>query len=111
VRPNAGGGEFAGSQPMNTAVHNVHSRIHWLHCTAHGAQINDGDLSPYLTYGCWDRIQEFFTTFALAVIRVNHKARSRPHLAKSYPLFVKGLRKLEKKFQMNIYLETYRFPC
>ncbi len=31
----------AGSQPMSTAVH-----ITW-----HGAQINSGDLPPYLTYG------------------------------------------------------------
>jgi hypothetical protein len=39
--PNAGGGgEFAESQPMSTAVHN-----------AHGAQINFGDITPYLTYG------------------------------------------------------------
>jgi hypothetical protein len=33
-----GGGEVAGSQPMSTAVHT-------------GAQINFGDLTPYLTYG------------------------------------------------------------
>jgi hypothetical protein len=32
-----GGGEVAGSQPMSTAVYT-------------GAQINFGDLSPYLTY-------------------------------------------------------------
>ncbi len=39
---NAGGGDgVAGSQPMRTAVH-----ITW-----HGAQINFGDLTPYLTYG------------------------------------------------------------
>ncbi len=35
-----GGGGVAGSQPMSTAVH-----ITW-----HGAQINFGDLPPYLTY-------------------------------------------------------------
>jgi hypothetical protein len=35
-----GGGRFAGSQPMRTAVH-----ITW-----HGAQINFGDLKP--SYGC-----------------------------------------------------------
>jgi hypothetical protein len=34
-----GGGEVAASQPMRTAVHN-----------ARGAQINLGDLTPYLTY-------------------------------------------------------------
>jgi hypothetical protein len=33
------GGRVAGSQPMNTGVHN-----------AHGAQINCGDLTPFLTY-------------------------------------------------------------
>jgi hypothetical protein len=40
MSPNAGGrgGGFAGSQPLSTAVHN-----------AHGAQINFGDLTPYLT--------------------------------------------------------------
>ncbi len=36
-----GEGPVAGSQPMETAVH-----ITW-----HGAQINFGDLTPYLTYG------------------------------------------------------------
>ncbi len=36
-----GEGGVAGSQPMSTAVH-----IMW-----HGAQINFGDLTPYLTYG------------------------------------------------------------
>ncbi len=45
--PNAGewgggGWRVAGSQPMSTAVH-----ITW-----HGAQINFGDLTPYLTYMC-----------------------------------------------------------
>ncbi len=35
-----GQGGFVGSQPMSTAVH-----ITW-----HGAQINFGDLAPYLTY-------------------------------------------------------------
>ncbi len=35
-----GGGRVAGSQPMSTAVH-----------SAHGVQINFGDLTPYLTYG------------------------------------------------------------
>jgi hypothetical protein len=44
-----------------------------------------------------------FATFALAVIRLNHKARSRPHLAKSYPLFGIGLRKFEEK-NANEYL-------
>ncbi len=42
MSPNAGGGEgVAGSQPqpMSIAVHN-----------AHEAQINFGDLKPYLTY-------------------------------------------------------------
>ncbi len=34
-------GRIAGSQPMSTA----------LHITWHGAQINFGDLPPYLTYG------------------------------------------------------------
>ncbi len=38
-----GGGGVAGSQPMSIAVH-----ITWL-----GAQINFGDLPPYLTYGTW----------------------------------------------------------
>jgi hypothetical protein len=38
--PNAGGWRVAGSQPMSKAV-----RIMW-----HGAQINFGDLTPYLTY-------------------------------------------------------------
>ncbi len=38
--PKCGGGG-CGSQPMRTAVH-----ITW-----HGAQINFGDLAPYLTYG------------------------------------------------------------
>ncbi len=42
MSPNAVGGRgFAWSQPMRTAVH-----ITW-----HGAQINFGDLTPYLTYG------------------------------------------------------------
>jgi hypothetical protein len=36
-----GGGRIAGSQPMSTAVHN-----------ALGAQINFGDLPPYLTFAC-----------------------------------------------------------
>jgi hypothetical protein len=47
---NAGGmgGRIAGSQPMSTAVH-----ITW-----HGAQINFGDLTPYLTYAC--KSQKFF---------------------------------------------------
>ncbi len=41
MSPNARGrGVSAGSQPMRTAVH-----ITW-----HGAQINFGDLTPYLTY-------------------------------------------------------------
>jgi hypothetical protein len=35
------GGGVAGFQPTSTAVHN----------TTHGAQINFGDLTPYLTYG------------------------------------------------------------
>jgi hypothetical protein len=35
-----GDGGIVGSQPMSTAVH-----ITW-----HGAQINFGDLTPYLTY-------------------------------------------------------------
>jgi hypothetical protein len=39
ISPNAGDGG-GGSQPMGTAVHN-----------AHGAQINFGNLTPYLTYG------------------------------------------------------------
>ncbi len=40
-KPECGGGEeFVASQPMSTTVHN-----------AHGAQINLGDLTPYLTYG------------------------------------------------------------
>jgi hypothetical protein len=38
--PNARGGGIAGSQPVGAAVH-----ITW-----HGAQINFGDLPPYLTY-------------------------------------------------------------
>ncbi len=37
----------AGSQPMSTAVH----------ITCHGAQINFGDLTPYLTYGCSNKMQ------------------------------------------------------
>jgi hypothetical protein len=37
-----GGGGVAGSQPMRTAVH-----ITW-----HGAQINCGDLTPYLIHAC-----------------------------------------------------------
>jgi hypothetical protein len=40
LSPNAGGGGVAGSQPMSTAVHR----------TVTGAQINFGDLTPYLTY-------------------------------------------------------------
>ncbi len=45
--PKCGGrGVVAGSQPMRTAVH-----ITW-----HGAQINHGDLTPYLTYG-WSQIR------------------------------------------------------
>ncbi len=39
--PKCGGGGVARSQPMRTAVHS----------TWHGAQINFGDLTPYLTYG------------------------------------------------------------
>jgi hypothetical protein len=40
MSPNAGGGGgAAGSQPLSTALH------------MHGAQINFGDLTPYLTYG------------------------------------------------------------
>ncbi len=42
MSPNAGGGGEWGSQPMRTA----------LHITWHGAQINFGDPTPYLTYGC-----------------------------------------------------------
>jgi hypothetical protein len=38
-KPNAGGG-VAGSQPMST------------YSGPHGAQINIGDLTPYLTYAC-----------------------------------------------------------
>jgi hypothetical protein len=42
MSPNAGGGRgVAGSQPMSTAEYS---------CT-YGAQINFGDLTPYLTYG------------------------------------------------------------
>jgi hypothetical protein len=41
MSPNVGGGGVAGSQPMRTAVH-TSSDI--------GAQINFGDLTPYLTY-------------------------------------------------------------
>jgi hypothetical protein len=37
--PTAGGGGVVRSQPMSTAVQ-----------CAHGAQINFGDLAPYLTY-------------------------------------------------------------
>jgi hypothetical protein len=36
-----GEGVAAGYQPISIAVHN-----------AHGAQINFGDLTPYLTYEC-----------------------------------------------------------
>ncbi len=39
--PKYGRGRGCGSQPMRTAVH-----ITW-----HGAQMNFGDLTPYLTYG------------------------------------------------------------
>ncbi len=38
MNPNAGGRGVAGSQSMSTAVHKA------------GAQINFGDLTPYLTY-------------------------------------------------------------
>ncbi len=48
MSPNAGEGEGAGPQPMRTAVH-----ITW-----YGAQINFGDLTPYLTHGhrYWETI-------------------------------------------------------
>jgi hypothetical protein len=43
MSPNAGGGEVAGPQPMSR------------YSCAHGAQINLGDLTLYLTYDpmCW----------------------------------------------------------
>jgi hypothetical protein len=46
------------SQPMSTAVHN-----------AHGAQINFGDLTPYLTYGF-----EFFVicSFFYSLLEMNY---------------------------------------
>jgi hypothetical protein len=42
MSPNAGGGEgeVAAPQPISTAVH----------ITSHGAQIDFGDLTPYVTY-------------------------------------------------------------
>ncbi len=39
MSPNAGGGSFAGSQPMSIE-----------YSGEHGVQINIGDLTPYLTY-------------------------------------------------------------
>ncbi len=49
----------AGSQPMSTAVHN-----------AHGALINSGDLTPYLTYMLPTHLDPVMTEFyqAAAVI-------------------------------------------
>ncbi len=57
MSPNAGRGAVAGSQPIGTA----------LHITWHGAQINFGDLTPYLTYALtWSRYQTcWFWTYSL----------------------------------------------
>jgi hypothetical protein len=84
--PNAGEGVFAGSQPMSTVVH-----ITW-----HGAQINFGDLLPYLTYG-W--VKTFLHSTKTCVL----PRRSRPRLSRL-------LRSDESQVKSSLWLEDRADP-